>query len=91
VSHCNEDDFLDQRVLESIDGVIDERAAIVERNNADILRKSGTDLGDLLFYGIDDLKSVRPVASNDYPADRFLATFVEDSRDPPGSEPTSSG
>src|SRR5512133_1946003 len=79
VGQRNKNDLLDQRMLESIDGVEDERAAIVEGDDANILRKARCNLGDLLFDGIDDVKGMGAVARHNDTADRLFAILVEES------------
>ena len=45
----DENDLFDERVPQRVDSVIDESAAVVERDDLYVLRKSGLDLLHLLF------------------------------------------
>src|SRR5215468_8353961 len=67
-------------------GVVDKRAAIVERNDANAFRKARGDLGDLLFYRIDYLKGVGSVARYNNAANRLLAILIENATPELGSQ-----
>ncbi len=45
VSQGDEDDLFDESVLERVDGVTDENAAVVERDDLDALWESGLNVG----------------------------------------------
>ena len=54
------DDLFDQRVAERIHGVIDEDAAVVERNDVDAGGKARLDLVDLLFDAAITSRALAP-------------------------------
>ena len=60
-----------------VDSVIDESAAVVERDDLYALRKAGPDLLHLLFDGVNDIERVGPVAGYNDSADRLFAVFIE--------------
>ena len=63
VRERDEDDLLGERVLERVDGAVDQLAAVVERLDRDARRQAGRDLRDLFLHALDDLPArSRPCA-----------------------------
>ena len=69
----NQDDFFNERMAQSVDGVIDQDAAIIEGDDSDARGKAGLNLGDLLLDRVDDLASVGAVANDNDAADGFFS------------------
>src|SRR6266550_9371174 len=70
------DAFFGERVLQSIDGAMDEFRAVVDRLDLHSLRQGGCDLGELLLDAIDDPERVLPIPLQGNTADD-LAGAVE--------------
>ena len=69
--------LFNQRVAQRVHGMIDEDAAVIERNDPDARRKARLNLVDLLLDGFDHFARVGAVADDDHPAHGFFAVFVE--------------
>ena len=73
VRQCDQDDFFDQRRSQGLDGMADERAAVIERNNANAFRQAGLHRLNLCFDGVDDIQRVGAVTDDDDAADGIRA------------------
>ena len=54
VRERDENDFFDQRGLQRVDGMVDQRAAVVERNDVHAFRQARLHRLDLCFDRVDD-------------------------------------
>ncbi len=77
VRQGDEDDFFNERVAKRVNGVIDEDAAIVERNDLHVRWKPRLNFGDLLLDRVDDFARIGPIANDDHAADGLFAVLVE--------------
>src|SRR5206468_1473333 len=75
----HQDDFLRERMLESLDGAVNEIAPIVESFDRNSWRQAGLQLLDFVFDALDDCEGVFPGAHDDDAAYRFMAVYVEGS------------
>ena len=77
VGEGHQNDFLDQCVLECVNGVINEFTAVVERLESDAGGQTGRDLGNLGFDSLDDRFGIFAGTHHNRTADGFVAVEVE--------------
>ena len=72
VSEGDEDDFLQECVLEGVDGMVNEFAAVVKGLDCNARRQAWLDLGDLFLDAFDDGFGIFPSAHDDGATDGFM-------------------
>ena len=77
VRQRDQDDLFDQRRPQRIHRMVDQSAAVVERNDVHALGQARLHRCDLRFDGVDDFARIGAVANDDDAADGFLAALVE--------------
>ena len=77
VRERDENDFLGERVLERVNGALDEFRAVVEGLDGHAGRKARLDLADFFLHAVDSSECVLAVAHHDDAADHFATVHVE--------------
>src|ERR1700739_270795 len=67
----DQDDLLNQRMPERIDGGLDQLRSVVKRNYMHARRQAWLDLLDLLFYAVDHFLRILASPCHDYAANRL--------------------
>src|SRR5271157_3093 len=77
VCECDQDDFFDQCVPQRINGMVDERAAVVKWNDSNPSWQSGLQVSQLLLDRLDNLQRICAIADYYDSTNGFLAAVVE--------------
>ena len=77
VRQRHQNQLFNQRVTQRVDSMIDEDAAVVERNDRDALRQPRLNLVNFLLDRVDHLARIGAVADDDHAAHGLFAILVE--------------
>ena len=77
VRERDEDDLLGERVLEGVDGPVDQFAAVVEGFDRHAGRQAGRDRGDPFLHALDDRVRVLAIPHDHNPAHHFTPVHIE--------------
>ena len=77
VRERDQDQLFNQCAAQCVYRVIDENAAVIERNDPYAGWQAWLNLADLLLDGLDDIARIGAVANDNHPAHSFFSIFVE--------------